>query len=69
MKVRGNAQLKGTQAYPRDFGASVAHFYYNRIGSIADGVQLTRMSSLPCSADAWDDASLQQVLLDLAASP
>jgi hypothetical protein len=67
-RVRGNAHLKATQAYPPDFGLAVGRFFANTFGSSYEGLPLAELPHVVCDeTHTWDDAALSDVLRDLAA--
>ena len=70
-RVVGTSELKGTQAYPRDFGKRAAEVVLNErvVRRRLSVVSLAELSGIldMCSDDPWDDAELAQVIKDLEA--
>ena len=67
---KGSADLKGTQAYPRDFGMRVSEKWQDArvLAFPQPGIPLQELLSVTCSDDPWDDARLNVILADLQAS-
>ena len=66
-RVTGAAALKGTQAYPAQFGNRVADIFVQalRASSRQDGVPVCDLHLIPASDDDWADAGLDEVINDL----
>ena len=69
VKVSGTKDLKGTQSYPRGFGQAVAAKHLGATLSMGPGLPLEVLSSEHLASflsdDTWDDADLEQLLIDL----
>jgi hypothetical protein len=62
-RVRGNANLKQSQAYPANFGLAVGRLFANRAGHSNEGVPFHDLPNLDVnSSDSWIDADLTSVL-------
>ena len=69
VRTQGTSELKGTQAYPAEFGRAVASLYANILTEPASlGLPIDRLGDLPASDDLWADAGLEQVLAELRAT-
>ena len=67
-RVTGSDELKGTQAYPPQFGEKVGRVYSSIMSEhpCGDGVPLNEIHNVAChDTDCWDDANLEEVLVDL----
>ena len=68
-KVSGTKDLKGTQSYPRGFGQAVAAKHLGATLSMGPGLPLEVLKSEHLASflsdDPWDDADLEQILVDL----
>ena len=67
-QVEGGKGLKGTEAYPTEFGKAIADAYLDDItvAPQGDGVALTELNTIPCSDDPWEDAGLDDVIQSLS---
>lgn len=68
--VSGTDHLKGTQAYPPEFGLAVAKTFFNNIVPDGHGSPLDQLvHNVAVSNDMWDDADLALIAKDLGIKP
>ena len=66
VSITATKNLKGTEAYPLEFGRAVAVAFSSVRQSWPDeGVGLGNISNLGCSDEQWEEANLDSVIADL----